>query len=401
MKVTMNKTIILTVVIVAGLIGAWLFLGRESDPGGSLRSAKTAQVAPVEVAPIERGTIVLKRTFSGALEAPASLVVAPKVSGRIERLAVQLADRVARGDLLVELDNDEYVQAVAQSRAELAVAKANLAEAESTLANADRQLERVTQLRKRGVASESNLDTARANQLASQAQLAVARAGVTRAEAALEAARIRLGYTKIKADWAGSGTRVVAERFVDEGETVAANAPLLRIVVLDPLTAVIFVSEADYSRLRPELPVVLTTDAFVDETFSGRVERIAPVFQEATRQARVEISVDNPAQRLKPGMFIRATIELDRVTDAVIVPQQALTERGDRTGLFVVNDNGTSVAWHEIKVGIRDEGRVQILDEELSGRVVTLGQQLVKDGATIIIPADQEQKPTPKPAVQP
>lgn len=402
MKTTMNKTMIVTLVIVAGLVGAWLLLGRAPDPGEAPRRARTAQVAPVEVAPIERGTVTLKRTFSGALEAPASLVVAPKVSGRIERLAVQLADIVARGDLVAELDNDEYVQAVAQSRAELAVAEANLAEAESALAIANRELERVTQLRERGVASESNLDTARANQLARQAQLEVAKAGVTRAEAALEAARIRLRYTRISADWSGNGTRVVAERLVDEGETVAANAPLVRIVVLDPLTAVIFVSEADYGRLRPGLPVVLTTDAFADEVFSGRIERIAPVFREATRQARVEVSVDNPAHRLKPGMFIRATIELDRATDALIVPLQALTERDDRTGVFVVNQTGTSVAWREVTVGIRDEGRVQILGEGLSGRVVTLGQQLVKDGAAIIIPADQsQQKSNPKPTAQP
>lgn len=401
MKNNMRKILLFAVFILVGVVGIWSFMGRGSDTAQSQRTGKTDKVAPVEVAPIERGTIVLKRSFSGSLEAPASLVVAPKVSGRIERLAVQLADRVARGELVAELDNDEYVQAVAQSRAELAVAKANLAEAESALAIANRQLERVAQLRQRGVASESNLDTTGANQLAKQAQLEVARAGVTRAEASLEAARIRLGYTKIRADWSGKGQRVVAERFVDEGETVAANAPLLRIVVLDPLTAVIFVSETDYGRLRPGLPVVLTTDAFVNETFSGRVERIAPVFREATRQARVEILVDNPAQRLKPGMFIRATIELDRATDTLIVPQQALTERDGRTGVFIVNDAGNSVSWREIKVGIRDQGRVQILDEGLSGRVVTLGQQLVKDGTTIIIPAVQQQDTNSQSATQP
>jgi RND family efflux transporter MFP subunit len=399
MKAAMNKTIILFLVIVTGLVGAWLFLDREPDPRKAPRGAGQVQVFPVEVAPIERGIIALKRTFSGALVSPASLVVAPKVSGRIERLRVQLADRVERGSLVAELDNDEYVQAVAQSRAELAVAVANRAEAESALAIASRELERVTQLRERGVASESNLDTARASQLARRAQLEVARAGVTRAEAALETSRIRLDYTKISADWSGDGTRVVAERFVDEGETVAANAPLLRIVVLDPLTAVIFVAEADYASLRPGLSVILTTDAFVDEVFPGRIARIAPVFQEATRQARVEISVDNPAQRLKPGMFIRATIELKRATDALIVPRQALAERDNRTGVFVVSAEGTSVSWREVRVGIRDQERVQILGEGLSGRVVTLGQQLLKDGAAIIIPADQEQ--SPKPAAQP
>jgi RND family efflux transporter MFP subunit len=336
----------------------------------------------------------LRRTFSGALEAPGQFVVAPKVSGRVERLAVNLSDAVSRGQVVAELDNEEYVQAVAQARAELAVAAANVVEAKSALEIANRELERVTRLRERGVASEANLDTARANQLAREAQLAVARAGVTRAEAALETARIRLGYTRITADWSGGDdNRVVAERFVDEGATVSANTPLLRIVELDQLTGVIFVAEQDYGRLQPGQAVSLTTDAYLGETFGGRIERIAPVFREATRQARVEITVDNPDHRLKPGLFIRATVVLDRAADAVIVPEQALTTRSDQTGVFVVSEDGRSVVWRPVRVGIREGGRVQVMGEGLSGRVVTLGQQLVDDGSAIIIPAERAEAP--------
>ena len=399
------KYIALLVVIVGVAVAAWFGSGTNKDKGNTPRRDRAAQAAPVEVAPIERGTIVLQRTFSGALEAPAQFLVAPKVSGRVERLAVNLSDTVKRGQLVAELDNAEYVQAVTQAKAELAVAEANLAEADSALQIANRDLERVTQLRQRGVASESNLDTARANQLARQAQLEVAKAGVTKAQAALEAARIRLGYTKISADWSDEGSRVVAERFVDEGETVAANAPLLRIVELDPLTAVIFVSETDYRRLQPGQEVSLTTDAYPNETFSGKIARIAPVFRESTRQARVEVTAANPGQRLKPGMFVRATVELGRASDALIVPEQALTTRNDRSGVFVVNAAGTSVSWREVTPGIRAEGRAQLLEQggaDLSGRVVTLGQQLLADGSAIVIPADQtEAAPAGQKARQP
>jgi len=399
------KHIALLVIITAVAIMSWKLSGPAKDQAKAPRSDRAAQAAPVEVAPIERGTIVLQRTFSGALEAPAQFLVAPKVSGRVERLAVNLSDTVKRGQLVAELDNAEYVQAVTQAKAELAVAEANLAEADSALQIANRDLERVTQLRQRGVASESNLDTARANQLARQAQLEVAKAGVTKAQAALEAARIRLGYTKISADWSDEGSRVVAERFVDEGETVAANAPLLRIVELDPLTAVIFVSETDYRRLQPGQEVSLTTDAYPNETFSGKIARIAPVFRESTRQARVEVTAANPGQRLKPGMFVRATVELGRASDALIVPEQALTTRNDRSGVFVVNAAGTSVSWREVTPGIRAEGRAQLLEQggaDLSGRVVTLGQQLLADGSAIVIPAAQaEAAPAGQKARQP
>jgi RND family efflux transporter MFP subunit len=395
MNFKLLKKIVLLAMLAGAAAAAWFYLGPTRNPSSPQRAdSPQTRAAPVEVALIERGPMELRRTFSGALEAPGQLVVAPKVSGRVERLAVNLSDAVSRGQVVAEMDNDEYVQAVAQSRAELAVAEANLVEARSALEIANRELERITRLRERGVASEANLDSARANQLAREAQLAVARAGVTRAEAALETARIRLGYTRITADWSGGDdSRVVAERFVDEGETVSANAPLLRIVELDPLTGIIFVAEQDYGRLQPGQEVLLTTDAYPGETFGGRIERIAPVFREATRQARVEITIDNPGHRLKPGMFIRATVVLARVADAVILPEQALTQRNDRTGVFLVSTDGRSVVWREVQVGIREGGRVQVLGEGLSGRVVTLGQQLVDDGSTIIIPDERGEAP--------
>jgi RND family efflux transporter MFP subunit len=344
----------------------------------------------VEVAQIQRGPITLQRTFSGALEATAEFVVAPKVSGRVERLGVDLADTVKRGQIVAELDNDEYLQAVVQAEAELEVAKANLVEAGSALEIAIRGFRRNEKLRQTGVASESQFDAAKADQLAKQAQLEVARAQVTRAQASLETAKIRLGYTKVSADWTGGDRqRVVAERYVDEGETVSANTPLLAIVELDPINGVIFVTEKDYTRLQRGQAASLTTDAYPGELFQGRIERIAPVFRQTTRQARVELTIQNPRHRLKPGMFIRATVVLDRVAEATIVPQQALTTRNDRTGVFVIDEDSQSVAWREVKVGIREGERVQVQGKGLTGRVVTLGQQLLDDGSRITIPAEQ------------
>jgi RND family efflux transporter MFP subunit len=215
----------------------------------------------------------------------------------------------------------------------------------------------------------------------------VSRAQVTRAEAAVETANIRLGYTKIKADWTGGAdSRVVAERFVDEGQTVTANAELLRIVELDPITGVIFVSEKDYARLRPGQKVTLSTDAYPQEQFHGEIERISPIFRQATRQARVELTIDNPELRLKPGMFVRTTVVLEQVPQATIVPEQALTLRDRQNGVFVVNEEEMTVSWRPVRVGIREGDQVQISGEGLQGRVVVLGQQILDDGSPIIIP---------------
>lgn len=365
----------------------WFAGVRSGDEGDGRGRGGGGGPAPVQVAAVERGPIALRRTFSGTLEASARFVVAPKVGGRLLRLAVDLADPVRRGQVVAELDGAELEQDVARARAELAVARANLAEARSGLEIADRALKRARTLRERGVASEMQLDAAIAEQLAGRAAVEVARARLERAEAELEAARIRLGYTTVAALWAGgSDERVVAERFVDEGDMVAANAPLLSIVELDPITAVIHATERDYARLRPGQRVELTTDAHPGEVFAGEVARIAPVFDTASRQARVEVTVPNPGHRLKPGMFVRARAVLERVDEATIVPVAALVTRDGRRAVFVVSPDGATVSLRPVEVGIRDEGRVQVTGDGIEGRVVVLGQQLLGDGSAIAIP---------------
>jgi RND family efflux transporter MFP subunit len=291
---------------------------------------------------------------------------------------------------VAELENAEYIQAVAQAQADVVVAKANLAMSRSSLKISNRELERSKKLLKRGIASDSEFDVAKADQLAKQAQLEVAEAQVAKAKASFETAKIRLGYTKVTASWSGGDKyRVVAERYLDEGQTVAANAPLLLIVELHPIIGVVFVTEKDYARLKPGQLVSLTTDAYPGEKFSGRIARIAPVFRKTTRQARVEMTIENPQHRLKPGMFIRATVVMERLPEATIIPVEALTTRNEKKGVFVVSEDGKTVAWRGVKVGFREGGRVHVEGEGLSGRVVTLGQQLVSDGSSITISADK------------
>ena len=388
MKSGRSKIFILMVLLIGAAAGLGLVIFNQFlDRAGSSKSGKASRAVPVEVAQIQRGPIASQRTFSGELEALAEFVVAPKVSGRVERVIVDIADTVKRGQVVAELDNDEYVQAVAQAEADLLVARANLSEAKSALEIAKREFKRSESLLERGIVSGSDFDVASQNQLAKQAQLEVAAAQVTKAESSLETANIRLGYTKVTAGWTGGDERrVVAERYVDEGQTVAANAPLLLIVELHPIVGVVYVTERDYARLKPGQLVSLKTEAFSGEQFTGRIERIAPIFRKSTRQARIEMTINNPQHRLKPGMFIRSTVVLAQVPDATIIPEQALTIRDDRSGIFVVGEDGQSVVWREVKVGIREGHRVQVEGEELSGRVVTLGQQLVKDGSTITIP---------------
>lgn len=378
-------------VAMAGMLGGgWALRERLEAAEPSTRAAQARGPVPVEVEPVTHGPIERRRLFTGTLEPAAELVVAPKVGGRIERMAVDLADVVQRGQVVAVLDDDEFRQAQAQARAELAVARAEANAARKALKIARREHARVEGLRGRGIVSEQELDTVEAAKLEAEAAVAVASSEVTRAEAALRAAQVRQGYSEVVANWSeGDTQRVVAARYADEGSTVAANAPLLSIVDLDPVVVVVNVTERDYAELEPGQRVNLETDAFEGETFEGTVARIAPVFQAQSRQARVELTVPNEDGRLKPGMFARASTVLERLEDATIVSEDALVTRDGRTSVFVVSDDRATVSLRPVTVLIRNAGRVAVEGQGIKGDVVTLGQQRLEDGTAITVPSDE------------
>ena len=370
----------------AGLVGgAWtLRSALSNDPTG--RGGAKGSAIPVETAPIERGPIEQRRELSGTVEASSEFVVAPKVSGRIERLTVDLADQVQRGQVVAQLDDEEYRRARAEAEANLKVVQAELVAAQKALQITKRNFERVEGLRGGNVLSEQELDTARAAKLDDEADVTIASAEVARARAALETARVREGYTKLAADWPeGDGTREVAARYADEGTTVAANTPLLSIVDIDPVVVVVHVTERDYADLQRGQLVRLSTDAYPTETFEGTVDRIAPVFAAQSRQARVELRVPNPDGRLKPGMFVRAETVLDRAEDATIVPEDAVVMRDGGPAVFVLSPDRKTVSLRPVQVGIRSGGRVAVTGDGLTAEVVVLGQQQLDDGSAVTV----------------
>lgn len=379
----------LSAVASGGIVGVgWLLVSALTGEATGTAAAGPAGPVPVEAADIRKAPMERRRVFTGTLEAAATFDVAAKVGGRIERITVDLADVVTRGQLIAELDDAEYDQAVAQARADVAVADAEKTAADNALKIARRAFERVEGLHARSIAAEQELDIVRAEKLEAEAAVAVTSSRVTRARAALKAATIREEYTRVTADWSGDDDqRIVAARFADEGETVAANTPIVSIVDIDPVIVVVHATEKDYADLRTGQAVLLDTDAHPGETFEGRVSRIAPVFRVESRQARIELSVDNPDGRLKPGMFVRAHTVLERVETAMAVPQDALATRDGQTVVFVVSPDGTRVAQRAVQVGIEAEGWVQVTGDGLDGRVVTLGQQKLEDGTEVAVVA--------------
>ncbi len=363
---------------------------RQGEEAPAARRGGDARVMPVEVEAVATGRMEWRRLFSGTLEASAELKVAPKISGRIARILVDLSDRVKRGDEVALLDDAEYAQAVTSAKAELAVAMAQASEAANRKELSEGEFARIETLQKRGVASDAALDTAKTEVIMRRSALQVAQANVEARQAALATAEIRLSYTRVTAVWSdGDDTRVVAERFANEGDTVAANTPLFSVVRLQPVRAVFFVPERDYALIQPGQRVDLFTDAFPGEAFPGEVSRVSPVFREESRQARVEIVSGNADERLKPGMFVRARAVLQTVENAVHIPYAALSSRAGETGVFLLDEAAGAVAWVPVQTGIESDGRVQIVSPAITGRVVTLGHQLLADGVRVQVVTEE------------
>ncbi|PRQ08197.1 efflux RND transporter periplasmic adaptor subunit [Enhygromyxa salina] len=395
MSVSKAKTWGIAALVAASLIAGGVALRVWVFPDEQIGAAADSGPVPVEAAAVEQGPIERRREFTGTLEAAAEFTVAPKVGGRIEQINVDLGDLVTRGQVVAVLDDEELRQAEAEARADLVVARARASAAEKVAALARRTFGRIEGLRGRDISSEQELDTARAAKVEAEAALEVAEAEVVRAQAVFKAAQIRRGYTEVTVQWSeaegreADERRLVAARFADEGGLLAANAPLLTIVDLDPVIVVVFVTEVDYAELAPGIPVTLRADAYPGETFAGEISRIAPVFREQTRQARVEMRVPNSDGRLKPGMFVRAGAVLERVPQATIVPASALVERNDEVVIFVLGEAGETVALRAVEVGVREGERVAVKAIDgapITGRVITLGQQQLVDGSAVVVP---------------
>ncbi|MEM9752298.1 MAG: efflux RND transporter periplasmic adaptor subunit [Planctomycetota bacterium] len=388
-----------TLILILGLGGllSWRFV-QEIDRGGDSREDQS-QAVPIETVPIERGRIEQVRTFSGTLEAASRFRVAAKVGGRLAEIHVDLADPVRNGQRVAQLDADEFEQAVRRAEADLAVAVAQREEAAAVVEITQRTLDRQSRLSDRGVASEVAVDEAKSEHLAALAAVAVAEAGVARAESAVETATTQLDYTRVEARWPDadvepSDERLVSERLVEAGDTIAANAPILEIVEINPLRAVMFVAERDYAALEAGQSVELRTDAYPTRLFPAEVARVSPVFEESSRQARIELNVPNPEDLLRPGMFVRAETVVDAEDDAFIVPALSLTRRDDAPAVFIVDRATDTARLVLVETGIIRGDRVQILGDGIpaDSEVVTLGLRFLDDGSAIRI-ADAEAEP--------
>lgn len=382
-----RKNILVGIIVIVVVLIGWQVIKKViSGQGSSFQN--TAVPIAVELVEVKKSSIQDVGKFTGTLIPRSQFMVAPKVSGRLEKLMVNIGDWVQRGQLLAILDDEEYSQQVHQAEADLLVAQANLEESKTSLDVAERELERVQELHQKGISADSELDAAKGAFASQEARYKVAMAQVSNRKAALESANIRLSYTKIKASWdEGADRRVIGERLVHEGALLSPNEPIISILEINPLLAVIHVTDKDYFRVEKGQTAVVSSNALPNRLISGKIERIAPLLQETSRSARIEIEIPNGEALLKPGMFVNVEIEYKAIDNAIVVPMSSLVNRDNKQGVFLADIENKVANFVPVKVGISNSEITEIIDpSSLSGYVVTLGQHLLADGSPIILP---------------
>ena len=363
---------------------AWRIIALVTKGSGNQNIRSVRPPVAVEVDSVRYDPIKEVREFIGTIYPMYQYVVAPKVSGRIVEIRKRIGDWVERGEVIARIDDAEYQQAVLEAEANLRIAQASLKETQSQFALTKQELERVRSLQEKGIASPSELDATHTNYEAQQSRLKLAQAQVEQREASLKSAKIRLSYTVLTAMEPG----FIGERFVDEGTLLSPNAPVATVIGIDRIIIRTTIIERDYGRIRIGQQAIAQVDAFPSERFSGNVARIAPMLQETSRVARMEIEVQNYSLLLKPGMFTRVHVILNEKDSAQVVPREAVVSRSGENGIFIVDSTGAVARYHPVQIGIVAEDKMEILSPEIDGIVVTLGQHLLEDGSPIILPKE-------------
>ncbi len=367
---------------------------------------------PVQVEPVRQEALRRAIDIVGTLAAVDEVTVSSEVEGKVSRIAADLGDRVATGQLLVELDREKLQYAVDQQRAALnrALAKygveqvsdapppldhtPDVKKAAAELYQAEQSFKRADELQRRQLLPKQQLDDADAALRTKKAAYDSAiqnaknlRADIDAAEANLRLAERGLRDASIRAPF----DAYVQKRQVSQGEYVKVQTPVMTLVRIDPLKLTTEVPEKMAPWVKVGQPIELLVDAS-ERPLEGTVARISPGVNEQTRAFAVEGRVPNPRGLLKPGTFARAHLTTDKTDQVVTVPATALQYRYGVYRLFVV-DGGKLVS-HEVKLGDRLGDRMEVVSGIDAGAPIAVSDvERLTDGLRVKTAQARDGKP--------
>jgi len=341
MKMTLRLLVPLSVVLAAAC-----------GDGGKSKTTTTQgpPATPVELARPTTGEVIIDVTAVGSLHANKSLEIRSEIPGRVKEIHFKEGDSADPGDLLVSLDDSEFRAQVEEDRAALELARLNY--------------KRAADLHKKKLASDQNYDEARARQEQARARLALNEA--------------RMAKARIVAPFEG----LTGLREVSPGDYVQAGQNIVNFEDVDPIKVEFRVPERYLEQLRARQAVEIRVDSFPNEVFKGDVYALDPRIDRNTRTVAIKATVSNMEGKLRPGMFARVRLVLDKRDNALLVPEQSIVPQGKEKFVFVIVDG--KAERRAVKIGKRIRGQAEIVDGiNANDTIVVTGHQKLRPGATV------------------
>jgi len=339
----------------------------------------------VELGAVKRADMAEHMTVVGNLIGAATVEAVPKVAGRLESISVRLGDRVRRGQMMAKIEDRELLEQVRQAQASYEVSAATIRQREADLRLAQTNLDRSKNLYERQLIPKQTFDDTEARYQAAAAQLDLAKAQHSQADARLDELKINVANTVITSPVNG----FIGKRTLDPGAWVTPNSALLSVVDISLVRLVANIIEKDLRRISAGQRADVEVDAFPSETFRGRIARISPVLDPATRTAQIEVEIENAQFRLKPGMYARVNFTVEQRSNTLVVPANALVDVQGTRGVF--QPNGETAKFKPVKVGLSDEKLVEVSEGLAEGdRIVTTGAAALREGDKIILPGQRQ-----------
>ena len=340
------KTIFRTFIIAGAVVLA-------ASCGNNGKKTETAPAVVEEVAPSVAVAQVFERevpqmaTYTSTVQANVKNNIAPQSGNRIKEIKADIGDFVKKGQVLAKMD------------------KIQLQQAELQMKNNEIEYNRLKGLYEVGALSKSDLDAI---------ELAY-KVSKTSYENLLENSVLRSPVEG-----------VITARNYDEGDMYTMTAPLFVVEQIIPVKLLVAISESDYSKVHKGDEVEIVADALTGKVFTGKINKIYPTIDPATRTFTVEILVSNPKKELRPGMFTRVTVKFG-VNNNVVIPDVAVVKQqgsGERF-VYVLNEDGT-VTYQKVVLGRRMGTEYEVLEGLSNGAtIVTGGQIRLKDGIKVAV----------------
>jgi membrane fusion protein (multidrug efflux system) len=330
--------------------------GGQAPAGGAAAAGKPVTV---EAAKVEVATLIDDVQAVGSLRSRRSVVLRPEVSGRITQLNFTDGQRVRKGQVLVQFDDQLPMAQVLQGQAELSIAQANQ----------KRNQELVAQ----NFVSQRSLDESSANLQVAQAKLSLARATASR--------------LKIVAPFDG----IAGIRMVNVGDYLKDGADIVNIEDIDALFVDFRLPERFQSKVRRGQVARVEVDALPGQKYTAVVQAIDPLIDANGRSVAVRACIDNRRLSLRPGMFARVNTVFGQRENAAVIPEEALLPQGDSQFVIKLIPGVDAQSWTTqripVEVGIRRPGTVEITGGLQPGdTVISAGQQRVqRDGMKVSV----------------